>query len=148
MQSRISPDYNINWSNSIRDYSYKYSNNPYKMEYNQRSINRMISDSDRAYNPILQKYNDPIKEKQIRQIENNKLINNIAKYQDNNIRKEQTFNIINLQDKLKGLEGDPNYPKSKMEIKQKNNLMNSRLDYNIISNIPLSEYNKGRPTNK
>ena len=63
------------------------------------------------FNPILQKYNDDGINKQLFSMENKDLKDKLALYYDKQLANEQTYNIINLKDKLKGFENHPNYPK-------------------------------------
>lgn len=46
----------------------------------------------------------------MREIEQNRYLTTLAKNKDRALRYEQTFDVINLENKLKGLEGKPNYP--------------------------------------
>jgi hypothetical protein len=54
-------------------------------------------------------------------MEQRNLIDTLAKNKDRALRYEQTFNIINLDDKLKGLEDKPGYPKPKTPNYNKKN---------------------------
>lgn len=140
--------YNYNWSQSIKDYQNKYNLSCYNSPPVKRISDRMIKDNDRVYNPILQIYNDQNKESSLRKTEKENLINTIIKNQDTALKTEQTFNIINLKDKLKGLENDPNYPKPKTDLKKRKNMETSRCNYNIISNLPLSQHHFDKPENR
>jgi len=54
------------------------------------------------------------------------------------LRYEQTFNVINFEDKLKGLEDHPEYPKEKAwKFKAK---LDTNVGYNIISNLPFQQH--------
>lgn len=140
--------YNYNWGQSIRDYSNKYN----ILSFNQQPVthitHQMISKSDREYNPILQVYSNSNKENNLRNQEKNDLINTIVRNQDKALKTEQTYNIINLRDKLKGLENEKNYPQLKSELKQRKNLETSRVNYNILSNLPLSQHHYDKPENR
>ena len=59
------------------------------------------------------------------------------------MRVEQTYNIINLENKLKGLEGESNYPVEK-EWKPRY-LKNTRQDHNILSNLSLTDHHYNSP---
>ena len=54
------------------------------------------------------------------------------------MRYEQTFDIINFDNKLKGLENKPDYPKEKPWYFRPDK--DSNVDYNILSNAPFSEH--------
>ncbi|OMJ67128.1 hypothetical protein SteCoe_35794 [Stentor coeruleus] len=89
---------------------------------------------ENRYNPILQTYTDPEIERNVQKIERDRLIETLAKNKDRSLRYEQTFDIINLDDKLKGLEGLPGYPVEKPPNYKSRNLgNNSKTPYNIIS---------------
>ena len=75
-------------------------------------------------------------DKQIRQKEKENRNTEIIKNLDNQLKIEQTFNIINLQDRLKGFEKDPNYPAMKDLIHSRKRIENNPKEYNIISNLP------------
>lgn len=91
------------------------------------------------YNPILQSYADQNHEGYAKNIEKENLIDTLAKNKDRALRYEQTFNIINFDDKLKGLESHPDYPKTKSEVKNKKGGQ-SYTDYNILSNMNYQEH--------
>ena len=83
------------------------------------------------FNPILQKYNDDKINKQLISMENKDLKDKLALYYDKQLSNEQTYNLINLKDKLKGFENHPNYPKQeKNKIKFIEENSNKRC-YNI-----------------
>ena len=73
----------------------------------------MVKQNDLYFNPILQKYNDKEYDRNLRQKEKSAIYSSIINNQDNQLKVEQTFNIINLQDRLKGFEKHPNYPVKK-----------------------------------
>ena len=59
------------------------------------------------------------------------------------MRYEQTFNVINFENKLKGLEDRPDYPKEKPWYFRGRGETNA--EYNILSNIPLQEHHYAAP---
>ena len=116
--------YNYNWSESLKNYQNKYSTSPYQSQsqyqgqyqgYPQRVTQSSILKNDNIFNPILQTYTDKNKEKQLREQEKSNIISTIIRNQDNALKTQQTFNIINLRDKLKGLENDKNYPRKNIQ---------------------------------
>ena len=65
----------------------------------------------------------------------------MAKNKDRALRYEQTFDIINLDNKLKGLEGLPGYPEEKPPNYKNRNLgNNSKTPYNIISCLDFADH--------
>jgi hypothetical protein len=59
------------------------------------------------------------------------------------LRYEQTFDIINFDNKLKGLENRPDYPKDKPWYFRPGK--DTHVDYNILSNIPMTEHHYDAP---
>ena len=63
--------------------------------------------------------------------------------QDRALRYEQTFDIVNFENKLKGLEDRPDYPKQKPWYFRPGKDTNA--EYNILSNKPLQEHHFAAP---
>ena len=59
------------------------------------------------------------------------------------MRYEQTYNILNFENKLKGLESRPDYPKEKPWYFRPGK--DTLADYNIISNIDMKEHHFAAP---
>jgi len=73
------------------------------------------------------------------------MIDTLAKNKDRALRYEQTYNILNFDNKLKGLEQRENYPKEKpWYFRPEKDTLG---DYNIISNKNLQEHHF-QPPNK
>ena len=102
-----------------------------------------IKARETTYDPIAQKFRDPAVEKQIEQAEQQNFIDVIAKNKDRSLRYEQTYNVVNFENKLKGLEDRPDYPKEKPWYFRSRAGTNA--DYNILSNIPLQEHHFAAP---
>jgi hypothetical protein len=69
------------------------------------------------------------------------MIETLARNQDRALRYEQTFNVINLENKLKGLEGLPGYPEVKLPNYKNRKLGNtSNTDYNILSGLDFADH--------
>lgn len=85
------------------------------------------------YNPITQTFTNPQREAQVRQAEQQAIVEQLAQNKDRALRYEQTYNVLNFENKLKGLEARPDYPKEKPWYFRpgKDTIVN----YNIISNI-------------
>jgi hypothetical protein len=62
------------------------------------------------------------------------------------LRYEQTFNILNFENKLKGLEQRSDYPKEKQWYFRPGKDTNA--DYNIISNIEMKDHHFAAPENR
>ena len=141
--------YNFNWANSVNDYTFHKRN----LEWGRNSkppviTDRMIKENDKIFNPILQVYNDQNKEKSLRIREKQDLVDTIVKNQDYQLKMEQTFNVINLKDRLKGFETDPLYPIPKEKLNKRKNLNVNKVNYNILSNLPLSQHHYDKPENR
>ena len=141
--------YNYNWGNNLKTYEHDHKNLSWGVNIPpERVTNKMVKQNDQTYNPILQKYNNKELEKSITKQENANLISTIIKNQDNQLKIEQTFNIINLQDRLKGFEKHPNYPKTKDLINKRSKISHDDKKYNILSNLPLDKHHFDKPENR
>ena len=141
--------YDYNWENQIKKYDYNRTHLAWEKNPSPEKItNKMVKYNDIVFNPILQKYNDDAYDKSLRQKEKSAIISSIITNQDNQLKKEQTFNIINLQDRLKGFEKHPNYPVKKDLINKRKNINYDKKNYNILSNLPLSEHHYDKPENR
>ena len=96
-----------------------------------------------SYNPITQTFKDPSVENHIKKVEQENFIDVIAKNKDRSLRYEQTYNVITFENKLKGLEDRPDYPKEKPWYFRPEK--DSLVDYNIISNYSLQEHHYDAP---
>lgn len=74
----------------------------------------------------------------MRHIESKNSVEVLAQNKDNALRYEQTYNILNFDNKLKGLESRPDYPKEKPWYFRpgKDTIVN----YNIISNNDMKDH--------
>lgn len=125
------------WKQMIIDYSYKKTNLPWT---NPPAVTRVrhsdVRELESRYNPILQTYTSPEIERHVKEVENERFIDTLAKNKDRALRYEQTFDVINLENKLKGLEGLPGYPEEKQpDYKRRTLGNNTKADYNIISGL-------------
>lgn len=110
--------------------------------YVKRTFKEM-KERETSYNPITQKFKDPSVETHIEKAEREAYIDVLAKNKDRALRYEQTFNVINFENKLKGLEDRPDYPKEKpWYFRQR---AGTNADYNILSNIPLTDHHFAAP---
>ena len=83
----------------------------------------------------LREYLDKTKEEKYKNKEITDLINNISKGLDNELAVSQTYDIINLRDKLKVFENDKNYLQSPRVRRKKFYNMTPKINYNILSNL-------------
>lgn len=95
------------------------------------------------YNPITQKYNDPAKESATQAIEKQAMIDVLAANKDRALRYEQTYNVLNFQNKMKGLEERPDYPKEKPWYFRPGK--DTNVDWNILSNEPMTKHHFAAP---
>ena len=142
-----------NWAEEINKYyndkkTLKWGYNP-KQELVKE---KHVKSQDLVFNPITQKYSDKNIEKELRRQEKSNMINSIAQGYDNELRVIQTFDIINLKDKLNTLKNNSDYPN---DIKQyhgakrkKLNISSGERNYNILSNINLNLHHFDKPENR
>ena len=134
------------WKKDINDYvrekkSLKWGSNPPVRYFTKLYINS----EDRLFNPITQKYLDKSREEKMNNQQKEDLINSISKGLDNELRISQTFDIINLQDKLKGFEKDKNYPQSPRVRRKKYYNLTPKINYNILSNLNYKIHHYDKP---
>jgi hypothetical protein len=86
------------WKNNIKNYTYNKTHTSWGNENTNlpRITAQMVKSNENIYNPILQTYSDLNYDKKLRQKEKSDIITEIVKNQDNRLKVEQTFNIINL----------------------------------------------------
>ena len=139
------------WKDDIKNYVYNKTNIGWdtKKAYDPKITHKMVKANDVVFNPILQKYKDSKLETSLKNTEKSAIISEIIKNQDNQLKVEQTFNIINLKDRLKGLENDPNYPSMKDLIHSRKRIESiNPKNYNILSNLPLTTHHFDKPENR
>jgi len=141
--------YNYNWEKQIKKYDYNRTHLAWeKSPIPEKITTKLVKQNDLYFNPILQKYNNKEYDKKLLQKEKSEILTSIINNQDNQLKVEQTFNIINLQDRLKGLEKHPNYPIKKDLINKRNKINHEIKTYNILSNLPLNEHHYDKPENR
>ena len=102
-----------------------------------------MKEKETSYNPITQKFKDPVIEQHIERVEKDSFIDVLAKNKDRALRYEQTFNVVNFENKLKGLEDRVDYPKERPWYFRPRAETNA--EYNILSNHPLTEHHYAAP---
>ena len=141
--------YNYDWQKQIQKYDYNRTHLAWeKNPLPEKVTIKMVKQNDLVFNPILQKYNNKEYENRLRQKEKSAIFTSIINNQDNQLKIEQTYNIINLQDRLKGLENQPNYPIKKDFINKRKKIKYDSKSYNILSNLPLNEHHYDKPENR
>ena len=135
-----------NWKQDINEYDYnkkhlQWGRNPpqyyFKKDY--------ITSVERIYNPITQKYTDIKIEEQLKQQEKKDIINSIVQGYDNELKSIQTYNIINLEDKLKGLEDSQVYPNTVSQRRKKFFKIPPKINYNLLSNLNYKIHHFDKP---
>ncbi|CAI2365184.1 unnamed protein product [Moneuplotes crassus] len=128
------------WRDTVQNYHMSKTN----LQFNQEPVKHVrhheIKKIETMYNPILQKYSDSSVENQVKQAENDNLIDTLAKNKDRALRYEQTFDVINFDDKLKGLENQEGYPKPKPKNTNIVGGTKTFTEYNILSNLSFNEH--------
>jgi len=138
----------IDWKKSLNLYQTQKQN--LEWGFNQKPHifkHKEIKAIENEFNPILQKYNNNELNNRIKTEENIDLKNKIAKYFDNELRNEQTYDIITLRDRLKGFENHINYPKQTQKIRDQHNKPAVR-PYNILSNYTITKHHYDKPENR
>ena len=124
------------WTEKIKNYhSEKNAYNFNASHFPGHITHKYQKEIDNVFNPIIQKYSDKSQEKSIKEFVKKTKIDDISKGYDYELNMESTYNIINLQNKLKGL----NYSEDKYSHnkRQKNNneiIKYFYKPYNIITN--------------
>ena len=134
-----------NWPKDIKEYDYNKKHLEWGKNPPVNYITKLyISSAERIFNPITQKYNDKNFEKELNKKEKKDLIENIAKGYDNELKNIQLYNIINLEDKLKGLENNKEYRNYNVEKRKKFFEIPPKINYNLIStlNYKIHHYDK------
>ena len=130
------------WRDNLKQYEYEKTNLSWVNAGPPPRITKSdVIAQENSYNPILQTYTNQIIESNVQKIERDRLIETLAKNKDKALRYEQTFDIINLDNKLKGLEGLPGYPEERPPNYKNRNLgNNSKTPYNIISCLDFADH--------
>ena len=136
---------NRDWANSLN----KYQECKKKLEwgFNERPefiTNKIIKARDVVFNPVTQSYNDKNLDAKLRNQDKKNTNEIISKNYDRSLRYEQTYNLINREDKLKIFKEHPDYPLHKTDP-VRTRLEKPRINYNILSNYTLDKHNFVKP---
>lgn len=137
-----SDDYN-SWKNELGTYQKtkkEFQGKPDPPHYVTEKAYKLV---ETQYNPITQKYTNENVETAARKAEYDNFINTLAKNKDTALRYEQTYNVLNFENKLAGLEKRPDYPKEKPWYFRPER--DSLVDYNIITNYSLQDHHFDHP---
>lgn len=141
--------YQHKWNDYIKNYDYNKTHLAWhKNPFPEKITTKMVKQNDLVFNPIIQKYNDREYDKNLWIKEKNEILSEIIKNQDYQLKNEQTYNIINLQDRLKGFEKHQNYPIQKDFINQRKKINFYPKNFNILSNLPLNIHHYDKPENR
>lgn len=128
------------WRSNIQNYAMSKTG----LQFTQQPVKHVrhaeVKQIETMYNPILQCYSNSNVEKQVRNQEKTDFIDTLAKNKDRALRYEQTYDVINFDDKLKGLENEEGYPKPKVFTKNVVGAGKTFTEYNIISNLGFNEH--------
>lgn len=136
---------NRDWANSLN----KYQESKKKLEWGfnehpELITNKIIKARDVVFNPVTQSYNDKQLDFKLRDQDNKNMKGIISKNYDRSLRYEQTYNLINREDKLKVFKEHPDYPMHKTDP-VRTRLEKPRINYNIVSNYTLDKHNFLKP---
>ena len=110
---------------------------------------KMITQNNRQFNPITQKYYNEEKEQKVAKNTKNNRLSMISNGYDKQLEVESTYNIINLKNKLGPFDYEESPQKSNSGFAKNDNQFNYEKNnikpYNIISNISLREHNYMSP---
>ena len=134
------------WSEKLK--YFKQNKNEYNInitDFPDHVTHKFQKEQECSFNPITQKYTDKNQEKSIKLFDKTTKIDNISKGYDHELNLESTYNIINLQNKLKSL----NYSEDKYKKKRKIILIQIEIFIKdiILYQIILSKYNITSPLN-
>jgi hypothetical protein len=136
------------WAENINRYNHEKKNLEWGKNNSPKIITeKLMKQRDCIFNPITQTYTDKNLDINIRYQEKLNKNDIIIKNYDDKMRYEQTFNIINRNDKLKVFKNHENYPLAKAEPIRKK-LEKIRIDHNIISNFTVDKHNFCKPEDR
>lgn len=136
---------NRDWANSLN----KYQESKKKLEWGfneppELITNKIIKARDVVFNPVTQSYNDKELDVRLKDQDKKNMKDIISKNYDRSLRYEQTYNLINREDKLKMFKDHQDYPMHKTDP-VRTRLEKPRINYNILSNYTLDKHNFMKP---
>jgi hypothetical protein len=141
-------DRNEIWANSIKNYQAEKKNLQWGKNKMPEIVSyKIIKERDCLFNPVTQCYKNTDTDIELRIKDKNKLYETIAKNYDRNLCYEQTYNLINRQDRFKVFKNHKDYPAYKSDpIRPK--LEKKRIEHNILSNYSLDKHNFCKPEDR
>lgn len=88
------------WARDVNAYTEAKKNFQGKAEPYRKVTNEWVKKQEVQYNPITQTFTDAARENQVKKIEQTNQIEVLAKNKDRSLRYEQTYNILNFNNKL------------------------------------------------
>jgi hypothetical protein len=135
----------IEWNTDIKNYESKKKNLEWgKNPPTKKITTKIMKEAENFYDPLLQTFKDKSYEQNLKSEERKNIKNALAKNKDNQIRIEQTYDIINLKDKLNMFENHMDYPRTKSQ-RVRDNKDGTNQDYNIISNQGFDKHYYDKP---
>lgn len=149
-QKAIIPN-DMSWGDKLKDYQ-KTKDIVYfnKKDFPKIITRQQIMSSEGKFNPILQKYVDPKRERMIDETSKQKKLDLISSGFDKQLEVESTYNLINLSNKLKKFNyEEPSTKTLPNKNANKDNANKNQFNfedinkkpYNILSNLSLKEHN-------
>ena len=137
----------LKWGDKLREYKNSKNVIHYSPKIFPKQITtKMIFDSQRQFNPITQKYYDQQKDDKITENSKNNRLSMISNGYDKQLEVESTYDIINLNNKLKYFNYEEPTKKNKATVENEFNYeKNNVKPYNILSNLSLIKHNFLRP---
>lgn len=133
------------WNRTLTEYETKKKNLEWGSNPLPKKITtKLVKEAENFYDPILQTFKDKNYEKNLKSEEKKNISHNLAKNKDNQIRIEQTYDLINLKDKLNMFENHPDYPRTKPQ-RVRQNKEGTNVEYNIISNEGFDKHYYDKP---
>jgi hypothetical protein len=126
------------WKQDVNQYISSKTNFQGKPDPYRKVTHREVKAVETLYNPITQVYKNAETETRARHAEQDNFIQTLAKNKDRALRYEQTYNVLNFENKLAGLENRPDYPKEKPWYFRPER--DSLVGYNIITNHSLKDH--------
>ena len=135
-----------NWVKDINEYDYNKKHLQWDKNPPANYITKeYITSAETSFNPITQKYTNKTFEEQLKEQEKKNITDHIVKGYDNELKNIQTYNIINLEDRLKGLEKSQGYPNNNLIKRKKYFQITPKINYNLLSNLNYKMHHFDQP---
>ena len=136
----------LKWGQKLQDYKNSKKVFSYDTKVFPKHITtKMIFDSQRVFNPITQKYYDEKRDQKVLENSKSNRLSMISKGYDKQLEVESTYDIINLNNKLKYFNYEDSPKKKEAGFGKNDNQFNYEKNnvkpYNIITNLSLRTHN-------